>query len=448
MARIVVVGAGVAGMAAAARLAKLGHRVVVVERRTRVGGSVSEIEAEGFAWDSGPTSTMLPAVLRDLFRKSGRPLERYLDLTMRAVARRHVFADGSIVDLPTGSRGAQVRAIDAGLGPGTGSAWTSFVDAQAEVWQRLRRQVLDDPAGGAQLRDRSVAAAVGGSGSLDRLTRRALDDERLRAMVVAAFAMAGSAARDVPAFAAVAPYVERSFGLWEPSAGMTALTDALALRLEERGVVSRLETAATRLAWDPRARAVVGVETDEPTLIEADAVVCAIDARRVLIDLLDARAAPRARRAFEKATPAIPPAVVHLGISGEVPALPPEVVLHGDPLMTLHTGGRAPAGHHAWTVLWRGSPTDDVVATLARRGIDVRKQVVARVERSASDVVGDVGGSPYGLAWDGYRAYARRAALTAPVGGLHLIGASVHPGAGIAYAAWGAAHAAARIGPA
>jgi phytoene dehydrogenase-like protein len=448
MARIVVVGAGVAGLAAAARLSKLGHRVVMVERRGQVGGAVGQVEADGFCWDGGPTSTALPAVLRDLFRKSGRPLERYLDLTMRAVARRHVFADGSIVDLPTGSRGAQTRAVDAGLGSGAGAAWTAFVDSQADVWQSLRLQVLDDPVGGARLGERPVAAAIGGPGSLERLTRRALHDERLRAMAVSSFVMAGSVARDVPAFAAVEPYVERTFGLWEPPGGMTALIDVLALRLEERGVDSRLETCATRLAWNARARAVVGVETDEATLIEADAVVCAIDARRALIELLDARAAPRARRVFEKATPAIPPAVVHLAIAGEVPALPPEVVLHGDPLLTLHTGGRAPAGHHAWTIHRRGSSSVDVVATLARRGIDVREQVVARVDRSPSDVVGELGGSPYGMAWDGYRAHAQRAALTSPVPGLHLIGASVHPGAGIAYAAWGAAHVAARIGPA
>jgi phytoene dehydrogenase-like protein len=114
----------------------------------------------------------------------------------------------------------------------------------------------------------------------------------------------------------------------------------------------------------------------------------------------------------------------------------------------VHTRGRAPEGRHAWTVHRRGAAAEDVLVTLARRGIDVRDQVVARVDRSPSDIVGEVGGSPYGLAWDGYRAYARRAALTSPAPGLHLIGAGMHPGAGVAYAAWGAAHVAARIGPA
>jgi phytoene dehydrogenase-like protein len=446
VARIVVVGAGVAGLAAAARLAKLRHDVVVLEQRSRVGGAVARVESDGFAWDSGPSSTLLPAVIRDLFRKSGRPLERYVDLELRAVARRHVFADGAVVDLPTGSRGAQTRAVDAGLGAGAGADWTAFVDEQADTWQALRRSVLDDPDGGERLRDRPVVAALGGSASLARLLKRRFRDERLRLMAGASFELNGSRLRDVPRFGSVEPYVERAFGVWRPSGGMADLVEALAVRLDERRVDTRLETPVARLAWDARAGRIVAVETVDGLVVPADIVVSSVDPRRLFGELLDEKAAPQARRAFAAATPALPPAIVHLGLSGDVPALPEEVVLHGDPLLVVHTGGQAPSGHHAWTVHRRGSAGEDIVASLARRGIDVRDQVVARVDRSPSDVIAEVGGSPYGIAWDGYRAYARRAALVAPLPGLHLVGASVHPGAGVAFAAWGAAHAAERIG--
>ncbi|MGW1347511.1 FAD-dependent oxidoreductase, partial [Kribbella sp. NPDC002412] len=74
MARVIVIGAGLAGLASAVRLAKLGHQVTICERDERLGGVLGRIEADGFSWDAGAASPTLPAALRDLFRKSGRPI--------------------------------------------------------------------------------------------------------------------------------------------------------------------------------------------------------------------------------------------------------------------------------------------------------------------------------------------------------------------------------------
>src|SRR6476659_1674454 len=113
MARVVVLGGGFGGMAAAARLAKLGHQVTLLERAGQLGGALAEVRADGFAWDGGPTSALLPAVVRDLFRKSGRPLERELELVPLEVIREHRFEDGTSLALPGGSRAAQIAAFDA-----------------------------------------------------------------------------------------------------------------------------------------------------------------------------------------------------------------------------------------------------------------------------------------------------------------------------------------------
>ena len=67
------------------------------------------------------------------------------------------------------------------------------------------------------------------------------------------------------------------------------------------------------------------------------------------------------------AMPAIPPVVSHVGLRGEVPDLPHEVVLHGDPLIVVRTGGQAPAGGAAWTLLGRGRLAEDIVTALAAR---------------------------------------------------------------------------------
>src|SRR5918999_285033 len=119
MARVVVVGGGYGGLAAAARLARLGHDVTLLERSPTLGGALSSVTADGFTWDAGPTYTLLPAVVRDLFRKSGRPLEREVDLVPLDPVREHRFEDGSRLLLPSGSGAAQRAAVDA-LAPGLG----------------------------------------------------------------------------------------------------------------------------------------------------------------------------------------------------------------------------------------------------------------------------------------------------------------------------------------
>ena len=109
------------------------------------------------------------------------------------------------------------------------------------------------------------------------------------------------------------------------------------------------------------------------------------------------------RRHVRRTMPAIPPVVAHLGITGEVPDLPHEVVLHGDPLLVLRTNGTAPAGAHAWTLLGRGRIAEDMVTALSRHRIDVRDQVEVRVDRSPREQVESWRGSPYGVLWQGRR---------------------------------------------
>jgi UDP-galactopyranose mutase len=148
--------------------------------------------------------------------------------------------------------------------------------------------------------------------------------------------------------------------------------------------------------------------------------------------------------------PALPPVVCHLGLCGEVPDLPHEVVLHGEPTLVVRTGGTAPEGCAAWTVLSRGRAVhggEDVVDSLARRGIDVRRQVEVRVDRSPGDQVAELAGSPYGPLWRG-RADVDNRAQRLPQEGVHLAGVHAAAGAGLPFVGLAAAVVAERIGPA
>ena len=172
MARVVVIGGGFGGLASAARLAKLGHDVTLLEAAARIGGALGYVEEEGFRWDSGPTTTLLPAVIRDFFRKSGRPAEKEIDLVPVEPVQQHRFADGTLLDLPGGSRAAQLEAFDAAT-PGLALARILVADHlealarhdRTRICQRLRVEEADFETSLALIRSLSPKPGSGFSGA-------------------------------------------------------------------------------------------------------------------------------------------------------------------------------------------------------------------------------------------------------------------------------------------
>ena len=432
MSRVVVIGGGFGGLASAARLAKLGHEVTLLERSTTLGGALAPVTEGGFTWDAGATSTLLPAVIRDLFRKSGRPVERELDLVQLDVLREHRFEDGTAVTLPAG-RAAQIAAFDA-LGPGLGRRWVDHVASYADDWDVLRRNYLETPWDRDAL-PRDLAARLGSREVLHKRLRRTFRDDRLRMVAGHPFVAEGHDLRNVPAWAGVTAYVEQRFGAWTITGGMAALATALGNRLVTRRVTVETGTAATDLVL--REGRVVAVRTASGD-VDADVVVCAIDPRRL----------PALAGHVRRTMPAIPPVVSYLGLEGDVPDLRHEVVLHGDPMLVVRPGGTAPDGCSAWTVHGRGRLAEDLLSALARHRVDVRAHVVTRLDCSPRDLVERWGGSPMGVLWQGRATVRQRLGPTTPVRGVYAAGAHATPGGGLPFVGLSAALVAQAVGPA
>ena len=150
MTRVVVIGGGFGGMAAAARLAKLGHEVTLLERAAHLGGALTTEELDGFAWDAGPTHDApagghpRPVPQVRAARWSARSTCSRSTVRARApVRRRHRRCGSPAVPGPPSS-----TAFDE-LGPGLGQQWVDHVDvlrrcvgaaAQGVVRAALRRR--------------------------------------------------------------------------------------------------------------------------------------------------------------------------------------------------------------------------------------------------------------------------------------------------------------------
>lgn len=417
MARVVVVGGGFAGLSAAARLAKLRHEVTVLESSDRLGGALLGITIGDGTWHTQPHTVTLPGVFRDLFRKSGRPLERVLELT-KTKGRRHVFKDKSVLDLPLGNRGDQHEALMAAFGE---DQWSSWVDTFAETWDVIRRTALDQVFAGRPAMGRDIRTILRPRRSLATLAEKDLTDDRLRKLVLDPPRLSGQDRRCTPGFVAVQHHVERNFGRWRFAGGLPALAGALESRLAERQVDVVLGESGHQLVMD--GRTVRGVVTDLRT-IRADVVVWCVPTWPAPLP------APRGM-------PIIPATRTFVSLGGDAPPMPEEILVHSNPPMRLWSGSKS-----RWTIEHRSG--EDPLDALVRAGIDLRPHITSRSDLTPSDLV--VLGH-WGWAWQGWKSMFDSPGV-APSGGLYFAGAHAHPGGSLEAIGMATAAIADAVGPA
>ncbi|MEU5386973.1 phytoene desaturase family protein [Kitasatospora cineracea] len=462
MARIIVVGAGMGGLAAASRLGTLGHRVTVLEATGTHGGQVGAYRRDGFGFDTGPGLLALPAVYRDLALKTGRePLEQLVGLRPVDPESRHLFPDGTELLLPNASRGGVGQALDAAFGAGTGARWGELLNRGRTVWEATRRPLLEEPRPAADPADPYPVPPRRGLSRLLPRGRHTLADAARElgggpgpAALLGEYALRyGLDPRSAPASATVLPYMEQSFGVWYVDGGLRALADAVFERCGKRGVEFRFDTPVRALEQD--GDRVVGVRTDQGVLA-ADAVLSAVPGLgvaepaapapgrfTVLLALDGARPAGTAHRTVvHAADPAAEARAVFAGRA--LPDRPTVQVLRPDD-PALVPGPDAEAAVLTVTVPAGLTPADaerDAYAGrlldhLAAAGLDLRPRVRWRETRLTASV-------PVPSLAGGHLAQANRPGPA----GLYLIGAHAHPGGGLARVGMSASITAGLLGPA
>lgn len=246
-----VVGAGVGGLAAAIRLARLGLRVTVLERHGAPGGRAGLWEADGFRFDTGPSLVLMVDQWRELFQAAGRRLEDYVALARLDPAYRIHYPDGSTLEV-TSRLAELVRNVER-IEPGVGGDFLRFL-ARAGALYQSGLQFVSRPmhARAAMFGWRSARLLLGSGslGDLRRLVGRYVRDERLRqALTFQSLYLGLSPYRSLAVYSLLA-YAEIAGGVHYPAGGVHALPRALERLARELGVELRYGAEVTRLEPD------------------------------------------------------------------------------------------------------------------------------------------------------------------------------------------------------
>jgi phytoene desaturase len=311
---IIVIGAGIGGIAAAGRLARAGHKVTVFEKNAAPGGRASVIQRDGFRFDAGPTLFLMPEVFAETYAALGERMEDHLELIHLDPTYRVHFHDGTRLDLSyrLPFMREQLDAIEPG-------AFERFLQFMAEGYKHYKLSLekfvgrnfysyLDYFA----LKNLPLLFQLKALTKHAANTRRYFKDPRLLAAFSFQNMYLGLSPYDAPATFSLLQYTELGDGVWFPKGGLYRPIETLANIAAGLGV--RFEYGTSVRGIQVNGRRAEGVSLEDGTFVKADVVVANADLPYVYSNLLpdDGSAERLARKKFTSSA-----LMFYWGVQGE-----------------------------------------------------------------------------------------------------------------------------------
>ncbi len=318
--RVVIIGAGPGGLAAAMLLALTGAQVTVLEKRSRVGGRTATLEIGGFRFDAGPTFFLYPRVLEEIFAACGWRLANEVELIRLDPLYRLVFEGGEHLRMYSDH---QRLAAELGrLSPPVAQEFPRFLadnNAKLEAFRPILGSSFDgvrDLLTGPVLKAlRHLRPHL----SLDEDLSRYFSDPRIRLAFSFQSKYLGMSPYRCPSLFSILSFLEHGHGVFHPRGGCGAVTETMARLARAMGVAIRTDEAVRHIRFAERRAVEVRTDRSEYPL---DALVINADFAKAMMTLVPDDLRRRwsdsqiARKKFSFST-----FMMYLGIEGRVDQL-------------------------------------------------------------------------------------------------------------------------------
>ncbi len=469
--RVVVIGAGMGGLAAAIDLSARGADVIVVERGSQPGGKMRQIDVGTGGIDAGPTVFTMRWIFDRLFAAANTKIEDHLTLYPADILARHAWTDGSTLDLFADIE-RSAAAIEAFSDRRNAQGYRDFCARSAEIFGALKHTFIAGQrpsplslVGRMGLRKLPVMLRTTPMQTLWSALGKHFPDPRLRQLFGRYSTYCGSSPMLTPATLMLVAHVEQD-GVWQVKGGMIEV--ARAMQRIAIGLNAQFEFDTLVRDIQVRNGRVQSVHLNDGRVLDADAIVFNGDTNALASGKLGGDVASavdatpvehRSLSAITWCTSAQPHGfdLTHHNVffgddyHDEFDAVFKRRDITSTPTVYLcaqdRTLGRTPTGHERMLLLVNAPPDgdrndfdDDYVADIDERARVVMQRcglTLAHEQRTATTprlfdgLFPATGGALYGRATHGaFSTFARHGAETR-IGGLFVAGGSAHPGPGI-----------------
>ncbi|MDZ7725542.1 MAG: phytoene desaturase family protein [candidate division KSB1 bacterium] len=478
--KVVVIGGGLGGLAAALRLAASGYSVQLFEKTESLGGKMNRLRANGYTFDTGPSLITMPFVIKDLFRYCRADAADFIEFEPIDPLCRYFFSDGAVLDAFT--QPAAMHRSMAPLCERDADQFESFLEYSKQLYDLTADIFLftpiHEPSETLKLKNLPMLFKLGKLDAFHTVHERVssfFKDSRIIQLFDRYCTYNGSDPYQAPATLNIIPYVEYGLGGYYIKGGLYKLIEALETLADSLGVDIVKNAPVEQILHQKH---VQGIKVNGET-INADHIICNADVVTAHQTLLDSEI--KYTKKLESFEPSTSGLVFFWGVRGQHQELGHHNIFfsknYQQEFQTLSAGhapddptiyvamtskrnkSHAPDGYENWFVLLNmpflaGQDWPEQInrmrrvtlQKLAKHGFDIKHQIKFEQMFTPLDFYSRYGsnkGSIYGISSnDRNMAFKRPPNKSRQVKGLYFAGASTHPGGGVPLALLSGKHAA------
>ncbi|QJD97075.1 phytoene desaturase [Mucilaginibacter robiniae] len=471
--KALIIGAGIAGIAIAIRLAVKGYAVEVFEANNYPGGKLSEFEQEGYRFDAGPSLFTMPQYVDELFKLAGKNPSDYFSYKELDVVCNYFYPDGSrlkayadvdrFADEVHQKTGESVKAIQQ---YSRNSSRIYDITNHVFLEQSLHR--LQTYLSNRTLQSILRLFQIDALRTMHRANQSFFKDERMVQFFNRYATYNGSNPYQAPATLNVIPHLEQHFGAYFPEGGMYSITGSLVKLAQELGVQFHYQAAVEEIVLEQQKA--IGVQVNGKVIL-GDTIISNMDVWFTYRKLLNryTKLFPEKILNQERSSSAL---IFYWGIQKQFPELDlhniffsadyeaefnaiwQQKTIYHDPTVYLNISSKyqaddAPPGCENWFVMinvpantgqnWEQliqQARQNIIGKLsAMLGENVELFIINESildPRSIESRTSSYQGSLYGTSSNNqFAAFLRHANRSAKIKNLYFCGGSVHPGGGI-----------------
>jgi len=318
--KVIVIGAGFAGLSAATSLADAGFEVHVLEKNDHAGGRARIFESDGFMFDMGPSWYWMPDVFERYFATFGKKPSDYYDLVRLDPSYKVIFPENETWNIPANLD--DFKSLLENIEPGASKKLDHFLQEAKYKYDVGVHDIVYKPSLSAlEFADARIAKGMLKLHlfkAFSKYIRKFFKDERILKLMEFPVLFLGAKPENTPALYSIMNYADIKLGTWYPMGGMHMIIKGMQKLAQEKGVTFHFNSAVTKIKNS--GSVVTGVETNEGDIL-ADYIVAGADYHHVEQILLQPELRKYDEKYWQNRVMAPSSLLFYLGIDKKIPNL-------------------------------------------------------------------------------------------------------------------------------